>query len=137
MWIKLWKFLMISCKHQVRLVVGFYHTSKTVRMMMTHQMLITVLKLTMKESEDLARHTGFSQTHKNATVGNIANFVFPYFCSFLHYLRLGVLVNIKLNISGCARITFQGCRLHWSSSFPIAQLKRSWQYWHSYTVESL
>ena len=38
-----------------------------------------------------------------------------------------------INLSHLCRlqITFQGCRLHWSSSFLIPQLKQRWQYWHS------
>ena len=47
-----------------------------------------------------------------------------------------MLVNMKSD-TGRNRITFQGCRLHWSSSFLMAQLKRSWQNWHSCIVESL
>ena len=43
----------------------------------------------------------------------------------------------KLEISGYNRIIFQGCRLHWSSSFLMAELKRSWQYGHSCIAESL
>ena len=43
----------------------------------------------------------------------------------------------KLEISGYNRIIFQGCRLHWSSSFLMAELERSWQYWHSCIAESL
>ena len=39
-------------------------------------------------------------------------------------------VNMKLNIGGFNRITFQVCKCHWSSSFLMAQLKWSWQYWH-------
>ena len=34
-----------------------------------------------------------------------------------------MLVNVNLDISGHHRIIFQGCRLHWSSSFAMAQLK--------------
>ena len=44
---------------------------------------------------------------------------------------------MKLTFGGCNRIAFQGCRLHWSDSFLMAQLKQSWQYWHSCTGESL
>ena len=34
------------------------------------------------------------------------------------------------------RITLQGCRLQWSSSFWMTQLKWSWQYLHSCIVET-
>ena len=51
-----------------------------------------------------------------------------YFHLNLHHL---ILINMKLDIRECNRITFQGCRLHWSSSFAMVQLKRSWQYWQS------
>ena len=44
-----------------------------------------------------------------------ANFVFRNFCSFLPYLEYMMLVN---------SITFQGCRLHWFSSFLRAQLNK-------------
>ena len=80
------------------------------------------------------KYSGFSQTHK---IGNIAYFVFPYVCSFLLYLQHVMLVNAILNISGYNRITFKGYRLHWSSSFLMRQLKRSWQYWDSCGVETL
>ena len=43
-----------------------------------------------------------------------------------------ILVNIKSDISGWNRITFQGCTFHWSSSFLMTELKQSWQFWHSY-----
>ena len=56
----------------------------------------------------------------------IANFVFTYICSFFLYLHYMMLVNIKLDVNGCNRITFQGRILHWSSSFQMAKLKRSW-----------
>ena len=70
---------------------------------------------------------GFSQTHKIANIGTIA----------VLYLQHMMLVNMKINISGFNRIIFQGCRLHWFSSFLMAKLKRCWQYWHSCIVESL
>ena len=47
----------------------------------------------------------------NSCIGIIANFVFPYTCSFLLYLEHMMLVNMKLDINDCKRITFQGCRL--------------------------
>ena len=53
-------------------------------------------------------YSGFSQTRK---IGNIVNFVFSYICIFLHYLHYMILVNVKLEVSGCKRIIFQGCRL--------------------------
>ena len=45
-------------------------------------------------------NSGFSRTHKIVIIGIIANFVFPYFCSFLLYLHHIILVNVTLNISG-------------------------------------
>ena len=42
-----------------------------------------------------------------------------------------MLVNVKLDVSWYKTITFQGCSLHWSYSILMAQLKQSWQYWHS------
>ena len=84
--------------------------------------------------------SGFSQTHKIGNIGIIAKFEFPYFCSFLLSLQHMILVNMKVDISACNRIKFQGCKLcklHWSSSFLMAQLKWSWQYWHFCIVESL
>ena len=79
-------------------------------------------------------HLGFLQIHK---IGNIANFVFQYFCSFLLYLQCKMLVNMKWDFSRCNKITFNGCRLHWPSSFLMAQVKRNWQYWNSCVVGSL
>ena len=42
-------------------------------------------------------HLSFPETHK---VGIIGSFVFPYVCSFLFYLHIMVLVNVKLDFSG-------------------------------------
>ena len=67
-------------------------------------------------------HSGFSQTHKIGKIGIIVNFTFPYICSFLLNLQYMMLVNMKLDISGCNRITFQGNWIHWSGSFLIAWL---------------
>ena len=55
------------------------------------------------------------------------------------YLQFPSLIapNVKLDVSGFKGIMFQGCRFPWSSSFSIAQLKQSWQYWHSCIAESL
>ena len=75
--------------------------------------------------------------HKIGNAGIIVNFVFPYICSFLPCLQHMILANIKLDISKFNWITFQDCKLHWSSSFLITQLKRSWQFWHFFIVESL
>ena len=47
-----------------------------------------------------------------------------------------ILVNVKLDVSG-QEIIFQCCKLHWSSSFVIAQLKPSWQILRSSIAESL
>ena len=66
---------------------------------------------------------GFSQKHKIGNIDIIANFVFPYICNFLSYLQHMMLVNIKLDIGGYNMIEFEGYRLHWSSSFLVAQLK--------------
>ena len=41
----------------------------------------------------------FSHTHKVGYNGINANFVFPHTCSFLHYLYLKMLVNVKLDVS--------------------------------------
>ena len=40
-----------------------------------------------------------SYTHKVSNKGINANFVFPYSYSFLHYLHLKMLVNVKLEVS--------------------------------------
>ena len=39
-----------------------------------------------------------------------------------------MLGNMKLDMSGCDRITFQGYKFHWSNSFLMAQEKQIWQY---------
>ena len=41
----------------------------------------------------------FSQTYKVGNNDINANFVFPYICSFLHYLDLKMLVNVILDVS--------------------------------------
>ena len=79
----------------------------------------------------------FSQTDKNGNIGIFADFVFPYICSFLFNLQPVMLVNVKLDISGCNSITFEGCRLHLTSTFLMAQLKWRYQYCHSCIVQSL
>ena len=50
--------------------------------------------------------SSFSQTHKVGNVGIIANFVFPYICSFLLCWHQLMLVNMKMEIKGHMRITF-------------------------------
>ena len=40
----------------------------------------------------------FSQIHKVGNNGINANFVFPYICSFLHFLDLRMLVKLKLDV---------------------------------------
>ena len=52
-------------------------------------------------------NSSFSQTHKVGDVGIIANFVFPYICSFLFHLHQLILLNVKLEIKGYVRIIFQ------------------------------
>ena len=42
-----------------------------------------------------------------------------------------MLVNVKLNVSGYKMNIFQAFRPHWPSQFLMAQLKQSWQCWHS------
>ena len=81
-------------------------------------------------------NSAFSQTHKIGKTGIIAKFVFPDICSILLYLQHMMSVNMTWDITGCKRITFQGCRPHWSSFFLITQLKQIWQYRHSCIVES-
>ena len=53
--------------------------------------------------------------HKIGNIGIIGNFVFKNNCGFVLYLEHFMLVSIKLDIIECNRITFQGCRFHWSS----------------------
>ena len=81
-------------------------------------------------------YSGFSRTHKIGNIGIIANFIFSYLQFFL-YLHHMMLVNVKIYVSGCKKIIFEDCRLHHSSSFLMAQLKWSWQYWHFCITESL
>ena len=78
----------------------------------------------------------FSETHKIDNNGSNANFVFPHICSFNHYLQHMVLANVKLNVSGYKRITFQGRSFYWSRIFSMEQPKWSWQYWHYCIVVS-
>ena len=51
-----------------------------------------------KNKQYTGHWSSFSQTHKVGININ-ANFVFPYICSFLHYLYLKMLVNVKSDIS--------------------------------------
>ena len=67
----------------------------------------------------------------------IANFVLVYICSFLLYFEINMSVNVKIDLCGYKRITFQGCKLHWPSWFQMPQLKWSWQYWHYCIVANL
>ena len=52
-----------------------------------------------------------------------------------HYCQLCIAFSFFIcniwcyDISGSNKWTFQGGRLHWSSSFLVAHLKRNWQYW--------
>ena len=57
----------------------------------------------------------FTNTHRIGNIGILANFLFRYICSFLLYFHIMMLVNVKLDINWHKRITFQGCKLHWSS----------------------
>ena len=41
---------------------------------------------------------GFSQMHKIGKIAIIANFVFPYICSFSDFVHNMMLVNIKLEV---------------------------------------
>ena len=61
-------------------------------------------------------------------IGIISNFVFPYISNFLLYLYHMMFVNVKLDISECKNSTFQGCKLHLSSSISTVQPKQKWQY---------
>ena len=75
------------------------------------------------------KHSGFSQRHQIGKIFIIANFVFPYICSFLSYLQHMMILKVKLDISTC--------NFHWFISFLIVQIKWSWQYWHSCIAKSL
>ena len=51
------------------------------------------------QQEHLSFQLTFAQTHKVGNKGINANFVFPFFCSFLHYLDPKMLANVKLDVS--------------------------------------
>ena len=70
----------------------------------------------------------------NHHLWNILTFIFPYICNLLLHLHHMMLVNVKIDVSGYEKITIQGYRLHWFSSFLMAQWKQSW---HSCVVGSL
>ena len=78
--------------------------------------------VTVIESETIKENvnSSFSKSYKIGNIGIIANFVFPYICSCLLYLYKMMLVSVKLDVCGYQRITFQSCRLHWTSSFLMA-----------------
>ena len=84
----------------------------------------------------MVKWSGFSQTHKIGYIGINANFVVPCTVSFCYFQSM-ILVNIKLDIMGWIKITFQGHRLHFSNSLLMAELKWSWQYWYSCIVTCL
>ena len=86
-----------------------------------------------KNNELCCSHSGFSQTH---TIDNSCQFVSQYNCNFLLFHHM-MLVNVKLNVSGYKRITFQICRLHWFRPFLVAQLRWIWKYCHSCFAERL
>ena len=50
----------------------------------------------------------FSHIQKVGNNGIVANFVFPYSCSFLYYLYFKMLVNVKLDCQVVKGITFIG-----------------------------
>ena len=57
-------------------------------------------------------HSSFSQIHKVGNIGFIANFVFSHITSFILYLHQLMLVNVKLEIKVCVRITFHGYKFY-------------------------
>ena len=90
-------------------------------------------------SEDgmcLTNTFGVFTTNKIGNIGIVSN-VLAYIYSFRLYLQHMMLVNMKLDISRCNRIIFQGSSLHWSSFFLMACFKQSWQYCHYCIVQSL
>ena len=89
-----------------------------------HDLKVLSHRAPSKSSNPAVTRSSFSKTHKIGNIGIIANFVFLNICSFLIqlYLQHVTLVNVKSDVSGHKRITFQGCRLHWSSFFLMVQL---------------
>ena len=67
----------------------------------------------------------------------IANLVFPYLLDFPLYFHCKLIVNMKLDISRCNRITFKSYRLHRPRSFLMVQIRQNWHYWHYCVVRSL
>ena len=57
----------------------------------------------------------FSPSHKIGNVGIIANFIFPYICSFLLYFQQMMSVYSKLEIKGYKRITYEDHIFYWNS----------------------
>ena len=57
----------------------------------------------------------FQKRTKFVLLAFLLLYITIYF-SFLLHLQHMMLVNMKLDISGCNRITFQGYRLHWMLS---------------------
>ena len=121
--------------------IGMHHYSAPANVKATKSrnwMIINVIRpITRSLLQLFSLNSAFSQTHKIDNVVNIANFVLSYICSFLLCLYHTMFVNVKLDISGCHNSTFQVCRLHWFSSFPMAQPKQNCQCWHSSIVKSL
>ena len=110
--------LQIHCFVYVKFIHVTLHTKDFFCISHMLQYLFIVLHIST-----LPIRTRFSQMHKICNNGHHCQLY-----SHIFTIPFLMLVNIKLDISRCNRITLKGCILHWSSSFLVAQLKRSWQY---------
>ena len=78
--------------------------------------LVVDLFLYSKFSRCEILQSDFAQTDKFGNIVIIANFLFLCICSFVLNLQHMMSVNVKLDISGCNIIAYQGCRCNWFSS---------------------
>ena len=80
--------------------------------------------------------SSFSQMHKIANIGIIANFVFPYIYSFF-FIYITWCLQMWNYVSVGIKESWVKVAFFISSLFLLAQVKRSWQYCHSCIVESV
>ena len=84
------------------MMISFFFVSAISKMRLSFH----VWKGTRECDKRITASAGSSQTDKIGNIGVIAKFVFLYISSFVLNLQHIMLVNVKLDISGCNRITF-------------------------------
>ena len=72
---------------------------------------------------EIVKTIGFFTNTHNWQCWHCCQLCIPIYLEFPFYLHHMRLVNVKLDVSGCRRIIFQGCTLDWRSSLLMTQLK--------------